>query len=138
MKTTQNAVEPGGTATGSVWERIGMHPQLAIGYLGLLIFMIGDGVEAGFLSPMLRDLHFDQGSVALVFTAYGVTAALASWASGALRDIFGPKKVMWAGLLIWVVFEIPFLTLGIAQSHYPWILINYGIRGFGYPLFAYG
>jgi hypothetical protein len=37
-------------------ERIGMHPELAIGYLGLLLFMIGDGVEAGFLSPLLVDL----------------------------------------------------------------------------------
>ena len=115
-----------------------MHPELAIGYLGLLIFMIGDGVEAGFLSPMLRDLHFSPGRVALVFTAYGVTAAVSSWLSGALSDIFGPKKVMWAGLLIWLVFEIPFLALGIAQSHYLIILISYGVRGFGYPLFAYG
>jgi polyol permease family len=138
MSTTQNDLQAGGTEAVSVWERIGMHPELVVGYFGLLIFMIGDGVEAGFLSPMLKDLHFDQGRVALVFTAYGVTAALASWASGALSDIFGPKKVMWAGLLIWVVFEIPFLTLGIAQAHYPWILISYGIRGFGYPLFAYG
>jgi len=119
-------------------ERIGMHPQLAIGYLGLLIFMIGDGVEAGFLSPMLHDMHYSAQEVALVFTVYGVTAAVASWLSGALIDIFGPKKVMWAGLLIWLAFEMPFLTLGIAQSHYTIILVSYGLRGFGYPLFAYG
>jgi polyol permease family len=119
-------------------ERIGMHPELAIGYLGLLLFMIGDGVEAGFLSPLLVDLHFSAAKVALVFTAYGVTAALASWLSGALSDIFGPKKVMWAGLLIWLGFEIPFLVLGIAHANYAVIVLSYGLRGFGYPLFAYG
>lgn len=137
MKTNDALLETG-KPTPHLLERIGMHPELAIGYLGLLIFMIGDGVEAGFLSPLLRELHFTAGEVALVFTAYGVTAAVSAWLSGALSDIFGPKKVMWAGLLIWLVFEIPFLTLGIAKSHYLIILISYGIRGFGYPLFAYG
>ena len=115
-----------------------MHPQLALGYLGLLLFMVGDGVEAGFLSPLLMDLHFSPARVALVFTAYGVTAAVASWLSGALSDIFGPKKVMWAVLLIWIGFEMPFLSLGIAHANYSIILLSYGLRGFGYPLFAYG
>jgi polyol permease family len=100
--------------------------------------MVGDGVEAGFLSPLLIDLHFSTAKVALVFTAYGATAALASWLSGALSDIFGPKKVMWAGLLIWIGFEMPFLSLGIAHANYAIILVSYGLRGFGYPLFAYG
>lgn len=119
-------------------EKLGMHPELAIGYLGLLLFMIGDGVEAGFLSPLLIDLHFTPSQVALVFTGYGVTAAVASWLSGTLCDIFGPKKVMWAGLLIWLGFEIPFLTAGISHANYVAILVSYTLRGFGYPLFAYG
>jgi polyol permease family len=118
-------------------EKIGIHPELAIGYLGLLLFMIGDGVEAGFLSPMLMDMHFTEPKVALVFTLYGVTAAIAAWLSGTLSDLFGPKKVMWAGLLIWVVCEIPFLLIGIAHADYPVIAICYMLRGFGYPLFAF-
>src|ERR1035441_5552180 len=104
--------EPATPARIPFVERIGMHPELAIGYLGLLFFMVGDGVEAGFLSPMLMDLHFTASQVAIVFSAYGITAAIASWLSGALSDIFGPKKVMWAGLLIWIGFEMPFLSLG--------------------------
>lgn len=115
-----------------------MHPELAIGYLGLLLFMIGDGVEAGFLSLMLVNLGFSTAKVALVFTAYGASGALASWLSGALSDIFGPKKVMWAGLLIWLGFEIPFLLGGIAHASYITIVVSYGLRGFGYPFFAYG
>ncbi len=122
----------------SLSEKIGMHPQLAIGYLGLLLFMIGDGVESGFLSPYLLDLHFSQNKIALVFTLYGVAAALASWLSGVLSDLLGPKKIMWCGLLIWLVLEIPFLSLGLAHHNYPIILLCYTIRGLGYPLFAFG
>lgn len=115
-----------------------MHPQLAVGYLGLLLFMMGDGVESGFLSPYLLDLHFSQNKIALVFTLYGVAAALASWLSGVLSDLLGPKKVMWAGLVLWSILEVPFLSLGIAHRSYPVILICYMIRGLGYPLFAFG
>ncbi len=123
--------------SGTWLEKIGIQPQLAIGYLGLLLFMIGDGVEAGFLSPMLVDMHFSESKVALVFTLYGATAAMAAWLSGTLSDLYGPKKVMWAGLLIWVVCEIPFLLIGMAQANYPVIAVCYMLRGFGYPLFAF-
>ena len=136
MKT--DMIETGSRERPSFAERLGMHPELVVGYLGLLLFMIGDGVEAGFLSPMLIDLHFTPARVAVVFTAYGITAAIASWLSGALSDIFGPKKVMWAGFLLWLAFEIPFLSVGIAHSNYPVIVLSYALRGFGYPLFAYG
>ena len=119
-------------------ERLGMHPELAIGYLGLLLFMIGDGVEAGFLSPMLVDMHFSAQQAAAVFTGYGSMAAIASWLSGALSDIFGPRRIMCVGLAIWVLLELPFLLLGIAHANFPIILVSYALRGFGYPLFAYG
>jgi polyol permease family len=132
------SIESGSQARIPFAERLGMHPELAIGYLGLLLFMIGDGVEAGFLSLMLTDLHFSTAKVALVFTAYGASAAVASWLSGALSDIFGPKKVMWAGLVIWLGFEMPFLLGGIAHANYETIVVSYGLRGFGYPFFAYG
>ncbi len=126
------------TQTQRLSEKLGMHPQLAIGFLGLLLFMVGDGVESGFLSPFLLDLHFSESRIALAFTLYGASAALASWLSGVLSDLVGPKKVMWAGLLIWLSFEIPFLTLGIAGRSFAIILVSYSIRGLGYPLFAFG
>ncbi len=123
--------------TVSWFEKVGIHPQLAIGYLGLLLFMVGDGVEAGFLSPLLVDMHYSESQVALVFTLYGATAAIASWLSGTLSDLWGPKNVMWVGFLIWVLCEIPFLLVGIAHANYPVIAISYMLRGFGYPLFAF-
>jgi polyol permease family len=79
-----------------------------------------------------------QPDTALVFTVYGVTAAIAAWFSGALSDLWGPKRVMWTGFAIWVVFEIAFLTLGVPRAGYWSILVTYALRGFGYPLFAFG
>ncbi len=119
-------------------EKIGIYPELALGYLGLLLFMVGDGVESGFLSPMLVDMHFTESQAALVFTLYGATAAISAWLSGTLSDLWGPKKVMWVGFLIWIVCEVPFLLVGIAHANYPVIAVSYMLRGFGYPLFAFG
>ncbi len=131
-------VEDDAFARPSALERIGIYPPLAWGFLGLLLFMIGDGVEAGYLSPFLIEKGISASQVPLIFTVYGVTAAVAAWLSGALSDVWGPRRVMWLGLAIWAGFEIPFLLLGVAPARYSWLLLLYGLRGFGYPLFAYG
>jgi len=119
-------------------ERVGIYPPLAIGYLGLLFFMIGDGVESGYLSPFLMEKGFSATHVPLIFTAYGVTAAVAAWLSGALSELWGPRRVMSLGLAIWALFEVLFLLFGVATASYTWLLVFYSLRGFGYPLFAYG
>ncbi len=120
-------------------DRLGLHPPLAWGYVGLLLFMIGDGVEAGYLSKYLVDRGIaGPDEVATVFTVYGVTVAISAWLSGALSDLWGPRRVMALGLVIWVVLEVAFLTLGVGPGNYWMVLVTYALRGFGYPLFAYG
>lgn len=118
-------------------DRLGIYPPFALGYLGLLVFMIGDGVESGFLSPYLRERGLTAEMVALVFTLYGVMAAVASWFSGTLSDLWGPRRVMWVGLGIWAALEICFL---LALPSLNWYVIAgaYALRGIGYPLFAFG
>lgn len=118
--------------------RLGLFPPLALGYLGLLVFMIGDGVESGYLSAFLVQNGLPRERVAVLFTVYGAAASLSAWLSGALADLWGPKRVMWVGLTIWVVFQAIFLLAGIAQLSYPMMLVSYGLRGLGYPLFAFG
>src|SRR4051794_20982225 len=93
----------------SLLERVGIYPPLAWGFLGLLFFMIGDGVESGYLSPYLLEKGLSSTQVPVIFTVYGVTAAVAAWLSGALSDVWGPSRVMWLGLGIWGVFEVLFL-----------------------------
>lgn len=122
----------------SLLARLGIYPPLAWGFLGLLIFMIGDGVEAGYLSAFLVGKGVAPQAVAVLFTVYGVTASLSAWLSGALSDLWGPRRVMVLGLVLWVLFQILFLTLGVGPMHYRLMLVTYGLRGLAYPLFAYG
>lgn len=116
---------------------LGIFPPLVWGYVGLLLFMIGDGVEAGFLSPFLVERGFSQEGAAMAFTAYGLTAAVAAWLSGALSDMWGPRKVMLAGWTIWTVFEVA-LLFAIRSADSQAVVACYALRGFGYPLFAFG
>ena len=126
------------SAPSSILERLGIYPPLTWGFPAVLLFMCACGVESGFLSAYLVGKGIPASAVALVFTMYGVTAAFASWLSGALSDLWGPKRVMLIGLAIWLVFHAAFLLLGLAPGNYPLILIFYAMRGFGFPLFAYG
>ncbi|MFF5536646.1 MFS transporter [Streptomyces cinerochromogenes] len=119
-------------------DRIGIPRALAWGFLGVLIFMIGDGVESGYLSPYLLDEGFPRSQVALLFTVYGVTASIAAWFSGALSDLWGPRRVMLLGLCIWAALQVFFLAVAIPAHSMGLLLTAYGLRGFGYPLFAYG
>jgi MFS family permease len=131
-----DALDP---APRSFLDRIGIHPPLFWGYVGLFLFMIGDGIELGYLSKYLIDEGIaDKDRAAWVFTAYGVTTAISAWLSGALSDLLSPRRVMAIGLAIWVVFEVAFLMLGLKPGNYAMITAMYALRGFGYPLFAFG
>lgn len=65
----------------SLLDKVGIPKQLAWGYLGILIFMMGDGVEQGWLSPYLIGRGMTIQQSAALFTVYGVTIAIASWFS---------------------------------------------------------
>lgn len=130
------------SSTASVLDRLctrlGIPRPLFWGFIGLLVFMIGDGVELGYLAPYLGQNHIAESDIAVLFTVYGVTVAIGSWCAGALSNIWGPRRVMAIGAAIWVVFEIVFLSMGVGRMSYPMMLVGYALRGFGYPLFAYG
>ena len=122
----------------SFLEKLGIYPPLAWGFIAVLLLMCACGIESGFLSAYLAARGISPTAVALVFTVYGLTAAFASWLSGALSDFWVPKRVMFLGLAIWLVFHVALLTLGIGPGNYALTLLCYGLRGFGFPLFAYG
>ncbi|GAB3392962.1 MFS transporter [Amycolatopsis echigonensis] len=124
---------------GRLLTKWGLPAPLFLGYVGLLLFMIGDGVESGFIAPyMAGNGAGTEIKASYVITVYGVAVMLASWLSGALSELWGPRRVMLVGLVIWLVFDALFLTLGLAGENYAAMLICYGIRGFGYPMFAFG
>ncbi|TZF82531.1 MFS transporter [Pedobacter sp. BS3] len=121
----------------SLLDKVGIPGKLGWGYLGILIFMMGDGVEQGWLSPYLIGRGMTIQQSASLFTAYGVTIAISSWFSGVLAEGFGPKKTMLMGLLLYILGTAGFVGLGMPDLHFGVMLITYAIRGFGYPLFAY-
>ncbi|GBQ30718.1 alpha-ketoglutarate transporter [Gluconacetobacter sacchari DSM 12717] len=132
---TQTDILP---AHPSLVDRLGIPRPLLWGFVGLLLFMVGDGVEAGYLAPYLENHGVSARGVAFLFTIYGVAVSLSSWLSGPLSDLWGPKRVMWIGLAIWAAFEVVFLMAGIMTGNYAVMVAAYALRGLGYPLFAYG
>ncbi|MFD7922035.1 MFS transporter [Streptomyces sp. NPDC059740] len=136
---------PAAPATGTppqhrtLVDRLGIPKPLLLGYIGVLLFMVGDGVESGFIAPYMAD-HGAGNEIhaSYVITVYGVTVMLASWLSGALSELWGPRRVMIMGLAFWVVFDVLFLVFALGPHNYPLMLVFYGLRGFGYPFFAFG
>src|ERR1700722_19437337 len=122
----------------SFLERFSFPRPLAWGYLGLLLFMMGDGVESGYLAHFLHGQGISHEKIALMFTVYGALATIGARYSGSLYDVWGPRLVMWIGLAAWTVFQIIFLGFSLPTGHFPTMLVSYGLRGIGYPLFAYG
>lgn len=122
----------------TILSRVGIPKAMAWGYAGMLLFMIGDGVETSFLSRTFLDFGISQAHVGSIFTLYGITAAIGAYMAGALSDIWGPRKVMALGALIWLVLHFAMLTVGLPSHSFGLIALTYGLRGFAYPLFSFG
>ncbi|MDI3089990.1 MFS transporter [Priestia megaterium] len=115
----------------------GMPKSLIWGFVAIVIFMTGDGIEQAFLSKQIVEMGFTPAQSASVFTIYGIAVAVASWLAALFADIWGPRRTMLAGLIIWGVFHIGFVTLGTIPESLNMMRVMYGLRGFGFPLFAY-
>jgi polyol permease family len=118
-------------------NKIGIPGQLGWGYLGILIFMTGNGIELGWLSPYLLDRGMTIEQSAFLFTSYGIIIAVSSWFSGVLAESLGPKRTMLIGLILYILGTIGFVGLGMENLNFVIMVITYAMRGFGYPLFAY-
>lgn len=121
----------------SIYDRIGLPQNLKWGYLGILIFMIGDGLEQGWLSPYVQDNGMSMEQSAMLFTVYGITIAISSFLSGVMADTFGVKKTMAIGLILYLIGVVGFAGFGLSSMNYSIMLLTYGFKGLGYPLFAY-
>lgn len=126
------------SAASQLLNRIGIPAPLFWGFVGVLLFMIGDGVESNYLSTFLAELPgFAENSAAITISLYGIFVAIGSWFAGTLSSILGPRKVMLIGAISWVVLEIVFLVVGVGL-HLTWVVVAaYALRGIGYPFFAY-
>ena len=118
----------------NIFERTGLPKSLFWGFLGVLIFMMGDGIEQTWLSKYIESQGLDNE---LLFTVYGISIAISSWLSGVIAETIGVRKTMWLGFMIYLVGMASFAGLGMTGLNFPTLLATYAIKGFAYPLFAY-
>lgn len=125
------------TANDNFLDRIGLPSHLAWGYFGVLIFMMGDGLELAWLSPYLVDQGLAVKQTAFLTTMYGVAIALSAWLSGVMVESIGPRKTMLIGVVAYLIGQSLFVGFAIPTLNYELMIPTYAIRGLGYPLFAY-
>ncbi|GIG23676.1 MFS transporter [Cellulomonas chitinilytica] len=116
---------------------LGIPRKLLFGYVAIALFMAGDGFELTFLSKYLVDLGYTQVDAGLVFSVYGLVAAISAWSSGVLAEMFGARRAMLTGGILWIGLQVLFLTVGLGSGSLPLILVLYGARAVAYPLFIY-
>ena len=127
------------TGPAALLHRIGFPAELSLGLLAVVVFVIGDGIEAVWITDYLHhDIGYTVAQASMTVTAYGVVVAVAAFLSGALCDAIGPRRVMEIGLVSFLVFDALFITVGLHAGSLPLLLLVYGLRGFGYPMLAYG
>lgn len=118
----------------TVFEKTGLPRSLAWGFLGVLVFMMGDGIEQTWLSKYIDSQGLDP---ATLFSVYGITIAISSWLSGVIAETFGVKRTMLLGYFIYIVGMAGFAGIGMTGMNYTALMITYAFKGLGYPLFAY-
>ncbi len=118
-------------------EWIGIPRPLFWGFVAVFVFMVGDGVEANYLAPYIAEHGFTRQLAGTLITIYGAFVAIGSWFAGTLSTIWGPRRVMWLGAAVWVVFDVLFLAVAVPSNSFFLVALFYGLRGFGYPLFVY-
>lgn len=118
-------------------ERVGIPPQLLMAYIGVLIFMMGDGLEAAWLQNYFVTHGLTGTEAAWIFTAYGLTVAIGSWWSGVLTEALGPSSTMLTGAVLFLIGTVTFVPALAYGAPYWTMIVTYPLRGFAYPMFAY-
>ncbi|CNH86787.1 MFS transporter [Yersinia pekkanenii] len=119
-------------------KRIGLPKKILLGYIGVLIFMAGEGLEQSWLSDFIIQRGLTVEESGLMFSVYGFAVAIAAWLSGVLAEMFTAKKVMAAGVVIFLIGSVLFLSVGLPSNNLSIMVPTYALRGLGYPLFSYG
>ncbi|MGX1163431.1 sugar phosphate permease [Arthrobacter sp. SLBN-100] len=119
-------------------ERVGLPSGMAWGILAVIVFVVGDGLEVAWISQFFTTaVHIPLSEAAWIVTAFGIVVGVTSYAVGPLCARFGPRRVMAAGLIFWVIIDAAFIGLALPTGNYWFILITYALRGTGTPLYVF-
>lgn len=119
-------------------NKIGLPKKILLGYIGVLIFMAGEGLEQSWLSDYIIQRGLKVEEAGIMFSIYGFAVAIAAWLSGVLAEMFTAKRVMAAGVVIFLLGSVLFLSIGLPSNNLTIMVPTYALRGLGYPLFSYG
>ncbi|GAA3712989.1 RbtT/DalT/CsbX family MFS transporter [Zhihengliuella alba] len=137
MSATVSGPLPYGHASESRIDKLGMPGMLKFGFLGLLLVMTGVGVESNILTPHMVDvLGSPEATVSAIITGHSIAVLVASYLGGSLSDLFGPRRIMAAGAVVFVVFHALFLV-ALSAGSVEMAAATYFLRGFGFPMFAF-
>ncbi len=120
----------------TLFRKLGLVKSLIPGYIAIFLFCMGEGIDKGWIAEFFEVQGLSPGGIGIIMGVYGAMTAVASWFSGVFTDKWGPRRVMSAGVIIWLISHLLFLTVGVDRGLIG-IAITYGIRGLGYPLFAF-
>ena len=136
--TARGGRAPAAAPRPGLLARLGIPHPLRWGFLGVLVFMTGDGIESNFIAPHIAGALGTGGtdSAAMVIGLYGVAVLVASYFAGVLSELWGPRRVMTIGAVLWVVFQVTFLA-ALPTGSVGLIALTYFLRGLGFPLFAF-
>lgn len=97
-----------------ILNKVGFPTGISFGLLAVVVFVIGDGIEAVWITDYLHSgVGFTVAQASMVVTAYGVVVAVAAFLSGALCDAISPRRVMLIGLISFLIFDALFITVAI-------------------------
>lgn len=116
------------------FQKTGLPKALSLGYLGVMIFMMSEGLEQTWLSKYITDQNFNS---ATLFAVYGIAVTISSWLSGVISETFGLRRAMLAGFFIYLVGVVGYAGFGLPNLNWPVLMATYALKGLGYPLFAY-
>ena len=116
--------------------KIGIPKQLFYGYVGLIFFMLGAGIETSWFSAFLVSEGFKIQSVSSIFSYYGLLVAIFSWLTSFLVNQFSVRKIMSVGVLTYLLSSM-LLIISINQQNFLLISLSYMLRGASYPMFSY-
>ncbi|MBB4035635.1 polyol permease family [Dysgonomonas hofstadii] len=130
-----NNLQPQSVSSGKTI--LGLNVELIWGLVGVLFFIVGDGLEQAWISPFLIEKGMVIEETATLISIYGIAVAVGAWFSGVLAEAWGPRKTMLAGAILWIVGQLLFLLVALPTMSFTIMIPTYCVRGFGYPLFCY-
>ncbi|GCF94625.1 MFS transporter [Enterococcus florum] len=117
-------------------NKLGIPTGLFYGYVGLVFFMLGAGIETSWFSAYLASAGYKVQLISMVFSLYGLFVAVFSWLTSFLSTLFSIRRVMLTGLIVYCL-STGLLISALIFEFFPLIAGAYMLRGAAYPLFAY-